>query len=332
MNERDRWNGARFVARDEGGHYESWFQRANHPTRPLAFWIRYTIFSPKGRAREAIGELWAVFFDGERGRVVAVKEEHPLAACRFAKSELDVRIAESTLDARRLEGSAESHGHRLRWNLDFTSPEPLLLLLPRSLYGGGFPKAKMLVGSPNAVFDGALDVDGDAIAVDGWVGLQNHNWGSKHTDRYAWGQVAGFDDAPDAFLELGTGQVKVGPMFIPRATLLVLRLEGEELRLNALHTAVRARSLYEPMHWAFSTRAGDARVSGTLSAERATVVGLPYLDPPGGTRTCLNSKLARCHLVVERGGRRRTLTTAHRAAFEILTDGRVPGISMLGDG
>jgi hypothetical protein len=30
------------------GHYESFFQRANHPTRPLAFWIRYTIFSPTG--------------------------------------------------------------------------------------------------------------------------------------------------------------------------------------------------------------------------------------------------------------------------------------------
>ena len=28
------------------GHYESFFQRANHPTRPLAFWIRYTLFSP----------------------------------------------------------------------------------------------------------------------------------------------------------------------------------------------------------------------------------------------------------------------------------------------
>ena len=28
------------------GHYESWFQRANHPSRPLAFWIRYTIFCP----------------------------------------------------------------------------------------------------------------------------------------------------------------------------------------------------------------------------------------------------------------------------------------------
>ena len=46
-----------------------------------------------------------------------------------------------------------------------------------------------------------IDVDGVSHAVDGWVGSQNHNWGRKHTDRYAWGQVAGFDDAPGSFLE-----------------------------------------------------------------------------------------------------------------------------------
>ncbi len=43
------------------GHYESFFQRANHPSRPLAFWIRYTIFSPKNRPQDALGEVWAAF-------------------------------------------------------------------------------------------------------------------------------------------------------------------------------------------------------------------------------------------------------------------------------
>ena len=56
------------------GHYESYFQRANHPTRPLAFWIRYTAFVPRGRARDAVGELWAIWFDGEARSVSAVKQ------------------------------------------------------------------------------------------------------------------------------------------------------------------------------------------------------------------------------------------------------------------
>lgn len=64
------------VLRYEGGttgHYESYFQRANHPTRKLGFWIRYTLFSPKGRPQDAVGELWANYFDGERQRITPVK-------------------------------------------------------------------------------------------------------------------------------------------------------------------------------------------------------------------------------------------------------------------
>ena len=59
--ERNAWNRCRYVRHAPGGHYESYFLRANHPERPLAFWIRYTIFSPKGRAGDAVGELHCIF-------------------------------------------------------------------------------------------------------------------------------------------------------------------------------------------------------------------------------------------------------------------------------
>ena len=58
--DRERWNAVRFVAGDVGGHYESWFQRANHPSRPLAFWIHYTIFCPRAQPQAAVGELCAI--------------------------------------------------------------------------------------------------------------------------------------------------------------------------------------------------------------------------------------------------------------------------------
>jgi hypothetical protein len=48
-----------------------------------------------------------------------------------------------------------------------------------------------------------------------WVGSQNHNWGSKHTDRYSWGQVAGFDAHPESFLEVATARLKLGPLWTP---------------------------------------------------------------------------------------------------------------------
>ena len=57
-------NAARYRPGEPAGHYESYFLRANHPNRPLAFWIRYTVFSPAGRPEAAEGELWAIVFDG----------------------------------------------------------------------------------------------------------------------------------------------------------------------------------------------------------------------------------------------------------------------------
>ena len=35
-------------------------------------------------------------------------------------------------------------------------------------------------------------------------------WGSRHNGEYAWGQVSGFDDTPDAFLERG-GALEILP-------------------------------------------------------------------------------------------------------------------------
>lgn len=330
---RARWNGARFVAGSPAGAYESWFQRANHPSRPLAFWIRYTIFSPRGRPRDAVGELWAVFFDGERRRVVAVKEERPLSECRFAGRGLDATIATARLDDGKLEGRASRGAHAIGWSLRYASAHAPLLLLPERLYAGPFPKAKALVGAPHARFDGALEVDGETVAIDGWIGSQNHNWGSEHTARYAWGQVAGFDDRPDAFLELSTARVRLGPVLTPPMTVLVLRLGHEELRFSGIGRALRARGRYAPFHWSFETGDRDTFVRGSIAAPTWAFVALPYGNPPGGMKTCLNSKLARADLTVERRGEATlSLSTASRAAFEILTDDPAPaGVMRLVD-
>ena len=188
------------------GHYESFFQRANHPSRPLAFWIRYTIFSPKDRPNDALGELWAIFFNGETGSHVAVKNEAPLQQCTFRPAEFFVEIDDAQLKPGQLHGSAGTGQNTITWDLSFRSDAPTLLLLPLRLYETALPSAKSLVSAPMATYQGHLTVNGETIDVADWVGSQNHNWGSKHTDRYAWGQVAGFDTHPESFLEVATAQ------------------------------------------------------------------------------------------------------------------------------
>lgn len=329
--DRDSANGCRWDGRG-AGHYESWFQRANHPTRPLAFWIRYTLFVPRGRAADAVGERWAVWFDGEARQVTAVKDVVPYARCRTSGRGLDVAIADATLDATSLAGAVSCRGHDLSWSLSYTSPEEPLLLLPESMYTASFPRAKALVGSPLAVYTGSVTVDGTAQRIDGWIGSQNHNWGSRHTDRYAWIQVAGFDDAPRSFLEVGIAKVKLaGPLHTPWMTPIVLRHEGVEHRFNALGTTLRNHGRYGLFHADFSGASDEGTIEGHVEAPPDAFVGLPYDNPPGGRKTCLNTKIASSVLTfTPRGGAPVRLTTTSRAAFEILTDDHDHGVPVLG--
>jgi hypothetical protein len=67
-----------------------------------------------------------------------------------------------------------------------------------------------------------------------------------------------------------------------------------------------------------------------MTAPHGAFVGLRYDNPPGGVKTCLNTKLAACEVTVDdrRARRRQTLATAHRAAFEILTDAAEHSVPM----
>src|SRR5215475_2616501 len=293
---RDHWNAARYQPGMTTGHYESWFQRANDPSGRRAFWIRYTIFAPRGRPADAVGELWAIAFErsetggGDPGgsdrtgpRIIAVKQVHPIAACRFARDRLDVAIGDARLDDGALRGSAAAGGHTLGWDLRYTGGQPPLLLLPERLYAAALPRAKALVGRPLARFTGTITVDGNALAIDDWVGSQNHNWGSRHTDRYAWGQVAGFDEAPDAFLECSTARLRLGPLWLPPLSPVVLRLAGETLAWNGLARAIRARGRYAPYDWQIETAGPAGELALRITAGATDFVALRYDNPPGGS-------------------------------------------------
>lgn len=333
MKNREHWNACRYRADDpagQGGHYESWFQRANHPSRPLAFWIRYTIFSPKGHRQDALGELWAIYFDGEAETITAIKQVMPISECEFSAEQLEHRVGGATIGSEKLSGEAVGQGNTISWNLRYTSPDPHLLFLPESLYTAPFPKAKSLIGSPLAAYKGSITVNDVEIEIDNWVGSQNHNWGSKHTDRYAWGQVAGFDDEPDAFLEVATARVRLGPIWTPWMTLMVLRIDGEEIRLNSIPQSIRAKGRYDYFNWNFESRSRVVEISGSIAAPIGSFVGLPYSNPPGGEKTCLNTKIASCHLTLRRPGKPpRSLNTKNRAAFEILTDDSDHGVPVI---
>lgn len=314
----------------QAGHYESFFQRANHPTRPLAFWIRYTIFSPKNRPQDALGEIWAVYFNGDTGHHIVIKQEVPFSMCVFSPSEFFVQIAEAQLRPGSFSGKAQSQTDAISWDMTFTDQFQPLMLLPLPLYETQLPAAKSLVGSPLARYHGQLTVNGEMIPIDNWVGSQNHNWGSKHTDEYAWGQVAGFDTHPQSFLEVATARLKVGPLWTPYMTLLVLRHDHREFSLNSLGQSLRAKGSFQYFSWNFALETKDVTIVGTISAIQEDFVGLDYYNPPGGHKQCLNTKIASCelHLKDKLSGKEEVFLTKNRAAFEILTDDQNHGIAI----
>ena len=276
-----------------------------------------------------MGELWAVSFDAETGQHVAVKSAVPLTQCTFSPAAFSVRVADQAhLEAATALGAASTNGHTIAWDLAFHGGTEPLLLLPPRLYGTRLPSAKSLVPMPLAHFTGQLTVDGRATAIRDWLGSQNHNWGSRHTDHYAWGQVAGFDGFSESFLEVATARVKLGPLWTPPMTLLVLRHREQEIALNGLRQSLRARAALRYFTWQFHSADDRYAVTGTISAPPETFVGLRYPNPPGGAKHCLNSKLGDCELRISdlRSGRTDVLHAHHRAAFEILTDDRAHGV------
>lgn len=316
------------------GHYESYFLRANHPEKPQAFWIRYTIFSPKNHPENAIGEIWAMFFNGEKNEMVAVQEDIALSECRFPSDEFAFKIGKNTLtkvsnSKGLLEGSASLKGHQISWGLNYQGDKPSILLLPSKMYSTALPKAKSLVTSPNVIFNGSLNVDGNEINIEQWQGSENHNWGSKHTDEYAWGQVAGFDNNMNAFLECSTARIKLGPFWSPWMTLAVLDIEGERYTFNALSETLKASGKYDYFNWNFKTQNKQSSLEVVIKAPREHFAGLSYKNPPGGSHTCLNSKIASCELTLtDSSGKVVKLHTANRAAFEILTDDENHGVEV----
>lgn len=317
---RTRFDRARFVPGRHAGHYESYYLRANHPTRPLAFWLRYTVFQPRRQPEAAIGELWAVAFDGEQNRHVAAKTELPIGRCRFGREDFEIAVGSATLNNHALTGEATSGGHHIAWDLRYRDAEPPILLLPDWAYDGRIAKAQSVVPRPGALFDGHLTVDGERWEIADWRGSQNHNWGVKHTDHYAFGQVAGFDEHPDSFLEVATARLKLGPVWTPFLTMLVLRHAGREYKLNALSTIVRADAEIDFFDWRFETANREIHIEGRIHASREAFVGLRYYNPPGGDKHCLNTKIGACELrVTERGsGRAFDLHTDNRALFELI--------------
>lgn len=340
-----RWNAVRCRPGGHKGHVESYFLKLNDPEGRRALWLKATILIRAG-GTPRVAEAWAIAFDRE-GRHVAAKQSVGLQPqfirahgddrvtaraldAQFGAHGLDIRVADLHLEPGRVWGSVASGDHRIAFDLKFSMEAPPLIPFPTErMYESPLPSSKLVSPHPNARFNGTYSIDGRTIEVDGWRGMQGHNWGTQHAELYAWAHVNQWEGDPDLVLEGVTARVKAGPMLAPPLTLVCVRYRGVRYDFNGPRSLLGARGTIDPRRWTFTAKTALATISGELWAETDDFVGLVYENPNGEITHCLNSKIARGRVRLSIHGRPDVEAITRAAALEIGTKDLSHGIEIL---
>lgn len=319
-------NALRYDARSRKGHVESYFWRANDPHRRRAIWLKATIFSP--RPDSTVAELWCIVFDQEKGRTFADKQTVPFASSTFATSGglTSIALAGATFSMGEGEGTAQGSLREARWDLRMERVpgalgEPLCMYPWEALVEAPFPKSKLLTPWPALRVDGQIEVWGETIELEGWIGMQGHNWGQSHAWEYAWGQCffAGRDGAPDAWMEGFSGKIKLAGRPTPWLSALVVRRGEAVYRFDRVFDFWRQKVRIDDLSWTLELGSAHGRASLRVEAEAEAMVCLGYHNPDGRLSYCLNSKLSGVTLAVNPAyAESFRLTSEHGGALEFL--------------
>ncbi len=305
--------------------YESYFFRANHPTRPLAVWTKATVLT--SQHGEALQESWLAYFDGEKNRSFAAKRSERLdpafAQERDGEQRLAVCGAAWTIAPRGLCRGVVDGG---TWDLTFERLPGAVgearSFIPPNLLTGSFPRAKGVTPLPAMTVDGALEVFGERVELRGWSGALGHNWGREHPRRHAWGQCyfPATDDGPAAWVEGITASVKLaGPIASPLLSTMIVQRGEQSFRFDRIFDPWNQRAVIEDRRFTLELHGDDGRAVLELDGTGRPVVCLGYKDPAGALGYCVNTKLARTKLTVEpRHGAPFTLSSEHGGALEFV--------------
>lgn len=323
------WNAVRFdPARARRGHVESYFLKLNDEEGRRALWLKATILANVGSPEGAVAEAWAVAFDRE-GQHVGVKESLPFSQSRFSNAGLDIVANGLRLSEGSLAGEITHAGRTIAFDLSFTPGAPPLVPFPyEAMYERRFPKSKLVSPHPDSRFTGRYAVDGYEVRVDGWRGMQGHNWGESHAYLYGWAHCNQWDQDEDFVLEGVSARVELGPLLSPLTTLVCVRHRGVRYDFNRPVDLARARAQLDHRRWAFRAENDLGRIEGELFAQTDDFVGLYYANPQGKMTYCLNTKLAHARIRFEPRGRLPLTLTSRTAALEVGTREPKHGVRM----
>jgi hypothetical protein len=313
------------------GLYESNYLKANDPSGEGAFWIKYNLMAPTSPEFPRHGEIWAILWSGAGKRPTVVKQVIPETLIQTSDQRLELDLSAASLEPGRARGAVEDGRHRIAWDLSLCEGgQPIYHLPYPALYRIGFPKKKIMTPRPRQVFRGQIEIDDRVIAVDGWVGLRGHNWGSEHAHSYAYGNANLWDQPAEWAYDAFSARIRLGVALSPWLSAAVLQLPKGELRCNQPWKWANrtARVGFPSWKVSFTHPTGYIRTRWTLDPE--DVAGLRYLHPDGHVSYCYNTKFAHLELDLKRGPHR-TRRTSSKAELEFLTPSPIPGIPLHGN-
>ena len=297
------------------GHYESYYLRAVDPASPRAIWIRYTVHKEPGR--DPVGSLWCTLFDASQPTPLAVKQ-----TVSDPHGGEWISIAGAHFGPGRAFGGAEALGHLGSWDLTFDAGSGAHEHLPRPwMYSARLPRTKTLSPVCDAHFDGWVEVDDHHVDVSGWRGMVGHNWGEQHAERWIWLHGIAFEDAPDAWIDLAVGRIRLGRWTTPWIANGVLHLDGRRRVLGGLGS-IRSTDVDEAPLGA-TLRLGDVGVVVRDVPEQT--VAYAYADPGGGEHHSIHCSVAAVEVEVDG----RTLHARHGGCYELGVREHDHGVELL---
>jgi len=305
-----------FCSLAERRRYEVWFLRVGLADGTGAWWFRYLLTNP-GRAgcsensRGMPVQIWATWFPAGQQPQTYI-QGFPLSALTMSgksASPFHLKIDDSEIGENFCRGSLSIDGHRLSWDLHYTSTFRVSLSNKGWI---GFSRTP----HSDAVFSGEITIDGQRFAGDPLgFGLQGHNCGYRHRNFWKWTH-AYFPQpgAPATTLEALIYEMPLGLVFRKA----VLWHEGEEHIFPKLHgTSIDA---YD-MQWNLSAVSKDGlRLKASIDGRGPSAHRLPYMKTNcAGTFEVVNNSIASAKILIEKEGiPREELSTPTGAVLEIV--------------
>jgi hypothetical protein len=300
------------TARRGQGMYESFYLRAVSPDEPLGLWLRHTVH--KRAEREPRGSVWCTVFDARRG----APWMHKLTSDQLsAPAGGWIAVGESTFGPQGARGGCGGAS----WSLQIAADEPQLRHLQAAwMYRAPLPRTKLTSPAPSARIDGRIELpDGRVLGLERWRGMVGHNWGSEHAERWIWLHGVGFEQAPEAWLDLALGRILLAGRMTPWVANGALSLEGRRLRLGGMgRRGLRVRESVKRCELSVPGPHG-LRLQASVRPPEQSSAGWLYSDPDGGEHEVVNCSISGLELEVRLPGERasRKLTTMHGGAYEL---------------